>query len=129
VRPPPDLRSVFTPAAESPARWSSQMRRHRISEEGGGVTGVEEEEGVEICWCAEIHQRHLCNPLVRRDPPTASVFPIIIRVCVTFDWLILRHLPQLSSCAIERSRGAGHGLKLPTREMGCGRSPCWIFLG
>lgn len=57
------------------------MRRHRISEEGGGVTGVEEEEGVEICWCAEIHQRHLCNPLVCRDPPTSSVFPIIIRVC------------------------------------------------
>jgi len=34
------------------------MRRHRISEEGGGVTNIEEEEGVDICWCAEIHQRH-----------------------------------------------------------------------
>jgi len=81
---------------ESPA--SRRKREWRSAGAQRSTNGI-----CAIRWCAEIHQRH---------PSSQSLF-----ASVTFDWLILRHLPQLSSCAIERSRGAGHGLKLPTREM------------
>lgn len=49
--------------------------------------------------------------LVLVFPTSASL--VNIRIYVAFDWLILRHLHQLSSYAIERSRGAGHGLNCP----------------
>nr|TKW27719.1 hypothetical protein SEVIR_3G275933v2 [Setaria viridis] len=56
----------------------------------------------------QIHRHHQTNAVSPSPVLLILVFPtstspINIRVCVTFDWLILRHLPQLISCAIERS--------------------------